>query len=174
MSHAVAALALGAAFRREGWPARLRWAGAGCAILPDADVAGFWLGVPLASVLGHRGLTHSLAFAAALAAVLAPLLVGPGARDRAWLYLFLATASHGLLDAMTDGGIGVALFAPFDLTRYYLPWRPIVVSPISVRAFLGSRGAAVLASEAVWVWIPSVAFAALAWRTTAPRRSPET
>jgi hypothetical protein len=31
-----------------------------------------------------------------------------------WTYFFLAAASHGLLDAMTDGGLGVAFFAPFD------------------------------------------------------------
>jgi inner membrane protein len=64
---------------------------------------------------------------------------------------------------MTNGGIGVALFAPLDTGRYYLPWRPIEVSPISVRRFLSERGVAVLASEALWVWLPSAAFAASAW-----------
>ena len=108
MSHAVAAWALGRAFRRAPWPARVWWAGALCAMAPDADVLGVWLGVPFGSLLGHRGLTHSLAFAAALAAVLAPMLVLRGTRRRLWLYLFLATASHGVLDGMTDGGIGVA------------------------------------------------------------------
>src|SRR5437660_4473665 len=78
-SHAVVALALGPAFRRAGWPARLWWAGALCAVLPDADVVGIYAGVPLGSVFGHRGLTHSLAFAAALAAVLTPLLLAHGA-----------------------------------------------------------------------------------------------
>ena len=167
MSHAVAALALGPAFRRAGWRTRVWWAGALCAVLPDADVVGFYAGVPLGSVLGHRGLTHSLAFAAVLAAVLAPLLLPRGSsRAWLWLHLFLATASHGVLDAMTNGGIGVAFFAPFDAGRYYLPWRPIVVSPFGVRAFLSSWGAAVLASEAVWVWLPSALFAAIAWWLT--------
>ena len=153
-SHAVVALALGPAFRRAGWPARLWWAGALCAVLPDADVVGVYAGVPLGSVLGHRGLTHSLAFAAALSAVLTPLLLAHGAgRGRLWWYLFLATASHGVLDAMTDGGIGVAFWAPFDAGRYYLPWRPIVVSPLGVRRFFSAWGLAVLASEALWVWI---------------------
>src|SRR6267378_8050335 len=46
-----------------------------------------------------------------------------------WRFFFLATASHGLLDAMTNGGLGVAFFAPFCDTRYFLPWQPIVVSP---------------------------------------------
>jgi inner membrane protein len=54
-------------------------------------------------------------------------------------YLFLATASHGVLDAMTDGGLGVAFFSPFDNRRYFLPWRPIVVSPISIARFFSGR-----------------------------------
>lgn len=33
---------------------------------------------------------------------------------------------------LTDGGLGVAFFSPFDNKRYFLPWRPIRVSPISV------------------------------------------
>jgi inner membrane protein len=170
MSHAVAALALGPAFRRLGWPPRVWWAGALCAMAPDADVAGFVLGVPLGSMLGHRGLTHSVAFAAALAAVLAPVLVPRGTRGWLWLYLFVATASHGLLDAMTDGGIGIAFFAPFDAERYYLPWRPIAVSPIGLSRFLTARGAAVLASEARWVWLPSLVVAVVAWWLTRARR----
>src|SRR5438445_846512 len=169
-SHAVVALALGPAFRRAGWPARLWWAGALCAVLPDADVVGVYTGVPLGSVFGHRGLTHSLAFAAALAAVLTPLLLAHGAgRGRLWCYLFLATASHGVLDAMTDGGIGVALLAPFDTRRDYLPWRPIVVSPLGLRPFLSAWGMAVLASEAIWVWLPAALFAVVAWRLTRRR-----
>jgi len=139
-SHAVAALALGPAFCRAGWPAGVWWAGALCAVLPDVDVVGFYAGVPPGSVLGDGGLTHSLAFAAALAAVLTPLLLAQRAgRGRLWCYLFLATASHGVLDAMTDGGIGVAFWAPFDAGRYDLPWRPIVVSPAVSTATKQSR-----------------------------------
>ena len=171
MSHAVVALALAPAFRRAGWPPRVWWAGALCAMAPDTDVLSFSLGVPLASMLGHRGLTHSLPFAAALAWVVARLLVPSGTRTRLWLYLFVATASHGVLDAMTDGGIGIAFFAPFDAERYYLPWQPIAVSPIGLPRFLTARGAAVLASEARWVWLPSLLVAAVAWALTRPRPS---
>jgi len=56
------------------------------------------------------------------------------------MYFFLATASHGLLDAMTDGGLGVAFFVPFDKHRYFLPWTPIRVSPIGVGRFFTDRG----------------------------------
>ena len=64
---------------------------------------------------------------------------------------------------MTDGGLGVAYFAPFSNARYFLPWRPILVSPISVAGFFDARGLRVLASEAVWIWLPCAVFAAAAW-----------
>jgi inner membrane protein len=166
-THALAAAAMGSAFRRAAFPARIWWLGAGCAVLPDGDVAGYALGVPIDSMLGHRGLTHSLAFAAVVAAVLTPLALPRGARPLVvWLYLFLATASHGVLDAMTNGGIGIAFWAPFDGTRYYLPWRPIVVSPLGVSRFLSPWGVAVMVSEVLWVWLPALAFTTVAWALT--------
>jgi inner membrane protein len=70
------------------------------------------------------------------------------------IYFTLVTLSHPLLDAMTNGGSGVALFAPFSTSRYFAPWRPIQVSPIGLR-FFSERGLEVLASEIVWVWIPA-------------------
>ena len=76
--------------------------------------------------------------------------------QKLWLYLFLATISHGLLDAMTGGGLGVAFFAPFVNTRYFFPFRPIRVSPIG-SSFFSARGFTVLESEIIWIWIPSAA-----------------
>jgi inner membrane protein len=137
-----------------------------CAMAPDADVIAVWAGVPWGHVLGHRGLTHSLPFAAALALVVVWLgFRGPawaGRRGRLWLALFVATASHGTLDALTDGGPGIAFLAPFDDTRYFAPWQPIRVSPISVRRFLSERGLRVLQSELVWVWLPAAVLVATA------------
>jgi inner membrane protein len=75
-------------------------------------------------------------------------------RSSVWTYLFLATASHGFLDAMTDGGLGVAFLAPFDDHRYFLPWTPIRVSLIGLGRFFTSRGAAVIRSELLWIWVP--------------------
>jgi inner membrane protein len=141
--------------------------GAACSVGPDLDVLGFWLGIPYDHLLGHRGLTHSLFFAALLAVgVVAAAFDGPewsGARLRVWAYLFGATASHGILDAMTNGGLGVAFFAPFDSTRYFLPFRPIEVSPIGLGEFFTAYGWVVLASEIPWVWLPAVLFAAPLW-----------
>jgi inner membrane protein len=74
------------------------------------------------------------------------------------VYFFLLTASHGLLDSLTSGGLGIALWAPFADTRYFFPVTPIQVSPLSVRAFFSSWGVKVLVSEFVWVWIPLIGF----------------
>jgi inner membrane protein len=163
-THAAAALALGTAFRRPGPPLRFWLAGAACAMVPDLDVIGLSFGVPWGHGLGHRGLTHSLAFASVLATVvMVAAFRGPAwtdQRERVWLFLFVATASHGVLDAMTDGGSGVAFWAPFDDARYFLPWRPIPVSPIG-RGFFTARGAAVFEGELLLVWLPATIFAAL-------------
>src|SRR5277367_756530 len=158
-SHAVAALGIGACFYRPEIPKRVWVVGAICSVIPDADVIGFHFGVRYGDFWGHRGFTHSLLFAAILASVVALLLFQRGlpgmSRLTLWLYFFLATASHGLLDAMTDGGLGVAFFAPFDNHRYFLPWRPIRVSPIGIGQFFTHRGFAVLQSELLWIWLPA-------------------
>ncbi|RMH04061.1 MAG: LPXTG cell wall anchor domain-containing protein [Planctomycetota bacterium] len=78
-----------------------------------------------------------------------------GARWRAGIYLFLCTASHGLLDALTDGGRGVGFLLPFDDRRFFLPWRPVPVSPLSAGAFFTPRGLVVLAGEALWIGLPA-------------------
>ena len=159
MSHAIAATALGLACGPR-LPKRAIFYGAMCSMVPDVDVLGFGLGIKYGDPFGHRGFTHSLFFAAVLAAlVLLALFHKPADRARwptVWIYLFLATASHGLLDAMTDGGLGVAFFAPFDNARFFFPWQPIAVSPIGAR-FFSARGMSVIASEIVWVWLPSAA-----------------
>jgi len=80
-----------------------------------------------------------------------------------WVYFFLATASHGFLDAMTDGGLGVAFFSPFDNHRFFLPWTPIRVSPIGVGRFFTDRGLAVLQSELLWICVPAALLALTAW-----------
>jgi inner membrane protein len=98
--------------------------------LPDADVIGFRFGVAYSAEWGHRGATQSLAFAIALGALIAavaPLFRRPSIRTG--VIATLVVASHSLLDTLTNGGLGIALFWPFDPTRYFAPWRPIPVSP---------------------------------------------
>lgn len=163
-SHPAIALGLGPWFGSKGGQARLWALGAACAVVPDVDAIGFHFGIPYGDMLGHRGLTHSLFFAAALASGLAASLPRPffprGKRLSSCVFLLLCTASHGFFDAMTNGGRGVAFFAPFDGRRYFLPWRPIQVSPIGAHGFFGPRGVAVLKTELVWVWLPCLALGA--------------
>jgi inner membrane protein len=141
-----------------------------CTVLPDIDAIGFWLGVPYGSPWGHRGLTHSIPLAAALAGVITAVAFrGAPSRATVFLFLLLCGASHGLLDAMTDGGRGVALFAPLDEGRYFLPWRPIPVSPIGVHGFFGRRGLTILQSEIPWIWLPCLALAVIGWAVRSSR-----
>lgn len=166
-SHAAAALALGQASTEEKMPARFWVLTALCAMVPDVDaISGFAFRLRGDSMFGHRGLTHSLTFALLLS-LLVVRLAFPKTKtfsQRWWLlvtYFFVVTASHGLLDMLTNGGSGVALFAPFDATRYFFSWRPIEVSPIGLR-FFSRRGLEAFESEFVWVWIPSLALVLLA------------
>jgi inner membrane protein len=167
-AHALVAVALGKGTRLKGKTVKLLALGAFCAVFPDADVVMFKFGVPYQHFLGHRGFSHSLVFALLLGLAITslfyrrtPLFSASGLKYM--LFFFLCTASHPLLDAMTTGGLGVAIFSPFDNTRYFLPWRPIQVSPIGVRNFLSNRGLAVLKSEFLWVGIPSLAYLLLVY-----------
>ena len=161
-SHAIVALAMGKAFQNKELSRRELFLGALCSVVPDFDVIGLYVGIRYGDVWGHRGLTHSIMFAVLLAASLVALWYrdkGKFAMTGIFLYFFLCTLSHGLLDAMTNGGLGVAFFSPFDTTRYFFPMRPVLVSPIGVSKFFSDYGVRVLASEAIWIWLPSgVAF----------------
>ena len=158
---------MGACFYSPGVPKRVWAVGALCSVVPDLDVIGFEFGIRYGDFWGHRGFTHSLLFAAVLSTVVIGIAFRRDlpmiSRLSLWMYFFLATASHGVLDAMTDGGLGVAFFAPFDNRRYFLPWTPIRVSPIGVGRFFTARGIAVLQSELLWIWLPAALLAAAAW-----------
>ena len=143
-------------------------------MFPDIDVAGFRCGIYYGDFWGHRGFTHSLVFAALLAGigVLAALRAEIGmSKWSLGVYLLLATTSHGVLDAMTNDGLGVAFFSPFDNNRYFFSWRPILVSPISASRFFSGRGYAILQNEFLWIWLPSIVFAAVVF--TRPARGME-
>jgi inner membrane protein len=155
-THAFSALALGKVCAASKMPARFWVLAALCAALPDADVVAFAFGIPYNSTFGHRGFTHSLAFALLLGATVVAIFFRE-AKHRAALviFFFLATASHGALDALTNGGLGVAFLAPFSDARYFFPARPIELSPIGVGSFLSERGVVVIGSELLRVWLPS-------------------
>lgn len=137
-------------------------------ILPDADVIAFALGIPYDHTFGHRGFTHSIAFAF-LFALMATFLVR--GRFAAFAFLFLCTMSHAVLDAFTDGGLGVAFFSPLSNERYFFPWTPIRVSPIGP-GFFSPRGFETLRSELLWVWLPCVTVALLGKYLLQVKRKP--
>jgi len=120
------------------------------------------MGIPYADFFGHRGFSHSLVFALALAGLTTAVMAiwkRSHFSHPALLFLFLCTASHGILDAMTNGGLGVAFFSPFDDHRYRFSWQPIEVAPISITRFVHLRASAVLRSEFLWVILPSIGLA---------------
>ena len=160
-THALVPLALRLAFGREAMPPRLLAAGALAAVAPDFDTVAFKLGIAYADAFGHRGASHSLAFALAVGVLgaLAARWLGT-TRWRAFAVLAFCTASHPLLDALTNGGLGVALLWPWSETRMFAPWRPIAVSPIGA-GFFSLRGLVVLGSELVWVVAPLGALAVM-------------
>lgn len=160
ITHAAVPLAAAAALELGRIPARLAVAGAVLAMLPDADVAGFKLGIAYADPWGHRGATHSLAIAAVCASLVT--LMWPTARSvGAWAFLFAAMASHGLLDMLTSGGLGVALFWPVETARHFFALTPIRVSPIGGN-FFTQRGLITVWSELGWVWAPLAGVVGLA------------
>ncbi|HEL4111903.1 TPA: metal-dependent hydrolase [Stenotrophomonas maltophilia] len=99
---------------------------------------------------------------------LAPAKAGPTVAStvQAAVFVFVCAASHPLLDAMTSGGLGVALAWPWSEHRFFAPWRPIRVSPFAPQ-FFSARGVATLLSELRWVWLP-LAGAVVAWKLIQP------
>ena len=155
-SHIAVPLTLGLAIGAPAIPRRLLLAGLVASVLPDLDVVAFRLGIGYSHELGHRGFSHSLLFAIFLGAAAALLARSLHAKPKvAFLFILAAAASHGLLDMLTNGGLGVALAWPFSGQRHFFPWQVIEVSPLSVRRLLGPAGLAVLKSELLWIWVPS-------------------
>jgi inner membrane protein len=129
------------------------------AAAPDLDVVGFWLDIPYEHPLGHRGFSHSIAFALLVAALL-PCWLHPELRARKrerWhvsaLYA-VACASHGVLDAFTNGGLGIGFLIPISDARFFAPFRPVMTSSLDPRVAFGAYGMRVLQSELLWLWLP--------------------
>lgn len=159
VSHAAVAIATGMAFAPKEAPNSLWPLAIACSIIPDADVVAFSVGIPYGHFFGHRGFFHSLFFAFLLSFFVVCLFCRQHGlfSKQWWFYLilfFMVSASHGILDAFTDGGLGIALLSPFDKTRYFFPWTPIMVSPIGIDGFFSRWGLMVIKSELLWIWLP--------------------
>ena len=113
-------------------------------LVPDLDVIAFRFGIPYAAQFGHRGATHSIAFALMMG--VAAWLLTRSRKTAFWLTWVVL--SHPLLDMLTDGGLGVALFWPISAERHFFPWTPLPVAPLGT-GMLSWRGMRVLLIEAV-------------------------
>ncbi len=135
-------------------------------MLPNLDVIGFRFGVKYGDPWGHRGATHSVAFALAVALALG-MIATLFHRNftRTTVVAAVVVASHPVLDTLTNGGLGCALWWPFDTQRYFAPWNPIPVAPIGGR-FFSSVGLTVALTELL-LFSPLLLFAV--W----PRRRPK-
>ena len=161
-THAFVALACGGAFfgGQRDLPRRFWLLAPVCSAVADVDVGLHSYGVEYEDLWGHRGMMHSVVFAVGLAFIVVTWLFREyaGFLSRRWWMLMAffvpLTASHGFLDAFTDGGLGVAFWSPFDTTRYFMPWTPISVSPIGLAGFVKYGGLQTLLSEMMWVWLP--------------------
>jgi inner membrane protein len=166
VTHAAVGAAAAVAFAPAGAPVQFWPIAILSATIADADALSFVLQGSYSDIWRHRGFFHSLSFGLCLILFwMAAFFRGTEAFSARWfsylIIFFLTFASHGLLDALTNGGIGVAFFSPFDNTRYFLPWSPIMVSPIRLSSFFSKWGYAVLQNEMRWIWLPSFSFAAL-------------
>ena len=157
-SHPAAALALFPWFKQLRHSKSILLLGAALTIVPDLDVIGLRLGIPYGHMLGHRGLSHSIFFAAAFCALLIWVFYSRNNINKIslWLYLTASMISHGLFDGLTNGGLGVAYFSPISNQRYFLPWRPIEVSTLNINHFFEGQGLGVLKSEFLYLWPPAI------------------
>lgn len=174
MTHVAVPLVLRMGFGKAKVSNRLVILACIAAILPDVDVIAFKLGIPYASAFGHRGFSHSL-LVAVIVGLFASICYKPLKSDPKWAFFIvsLSMASHGILDSLTNGGLGIAFLWPESNHRYFLPWRPIEVSPIGINNFFTARGLQVILSEIVWVWLPClmIGILTLTLRKTLNRRA---
>lgn len=165
--HALVAITIGKSYSKKRTNWKFWFLGIFCSILPDADVISFKFGIPYEAFWGHRGFSHSLLFALIVGVLLTFIFYKKDFYSKKGvgyiLFFFLCTASHGILDALTNGGLGVAFFSPFDTTRYFFSCRPIKVSPIGIERFFSERGKLVILSELVWIGIPCFTYIIGAW-----------
>lgn len=167
LGHVAVGMAFGRAYSRDPVVAkRAMVAFSVLSMWPDADAIGFLFGVPYDSTFGHRGATHSLLVALAVAGLAWPLAKRWGLPPaRTFAFAAAVAVSHGLLDTMTyGGGFGCALFWPLTAHRFWAPLRFIPIAPIGM-GMLSPAGIHVMMAELI-IFLPFWAYALM------PRRAP--
>jgi len=104
-SHGLVAIAIGKLLRMSPVSIRFVVLSIFCSVIPDIDIIGYRMGIDYGDLFGHRGITHSLAFAVVFSVAVVRLGF-PAVKFFSggwWVFIFhffLVTASHGVLDAM--------------------------------------------------------------------------
>lgn len=133
LTHGMLAVAIGCAVVPKPLLKPVLAVGVACAVLPDVDAIGrLWSSGDVEFLGGHRGFTHSLTFAVLLGTLCGvatlPFSRWRGVRLRFAVYIAIATAAHGVLDAFTTIGASTSppqFFSPFSTTGHVSPWLPI-------------------------------------------------
>jgi inner membrane protein len=150
-THAVVGLGLARVYASRRMPWGFWGLAALLPVIPDFDAVST---AAYGSPLGHRGITHSLAFALWVGA-LAASLTFRYFRVSFWSLsglFFVLIASHGVLDALTRGGMPIPFFWPAE--GRYGNWGPIPVSDVCFELPDPRRSRSVR-SELLWVWLPT-------------------
>jgi inner membrane protein len=177
ITHALVGAAIGfitTSFAFADEPRLRRWfplVTACAAVLPDLDVV-MHAWVKYSHPFGHRGAFHSLGFYLLFAVSCGATSWFRGHRAVAIISLLAALLSHSLLDMLTTGGLGIAILWPLSGRRWFFPWRPIPVSPLSISSFFSVWGLRVLSVELKFA-LPLFA-GALLLRSVAVRRKRRT
>jgi len=167
-THAVVGLGLGRVLVARPMPWTYWGLAAVLPILPDLDV---FSTAAYGTALGHRGITHSLAFAL-LVSVVAAGVTFRYLRASPWLLssvFFAILASHGLLDALTKGGADIPLLWPLQVR--YGNWGPLPVADLAFE-LPDPRHSRALRAELLWVWLPTVVLVGLVAACRCVRRHP--
>ena len=160
LTHSIIGLAGAKILRARKAPVRFLVLSVICSAIPDIDnLFARIFNIPYGHFFGHRGFFHSPFFALVFSLFVVFVFFHKSksfSHRRIYLvaYFFLLTVSHGLFDALTNGGLGVAFLSPFSNTRYLFPWTPIQASPFGVTAFFTDPGQQAFADECAWLLFP--------------------
>jgi len=130
IAHAIVSIPLAKTIMRENNSKKILFWSVFCATIADIDLIGLFLSLPVNSLLGHRGFTHSIFFAFFISLSVCLIFFREfNFKEKRFYFLFinffLIGLTHPILDALTSKYYGVALLSPFSNYRFAWPWSPI-------------------------------------------------
>jgi inner membrane protein len=169
LTHSIIGLAGAKILRVRKAPVRFLVLSVICSAVPDVDnLLARVFSIPYGHFFGHRGFFHSPFFALLFSLFVVFVFFHKSKsfhhrRFNLVAFFFLLTVSHGLFDALTTGGKGVAFLSPFSNTRYLFPWTPIQASPFGVTAIFTPLGQQAFADEFAWLLFPMFLIWLVVW-----------